>query len=227
MITDTEHFLSSWQQTLPSHTPYLHYVIKDIFKPDLLSQIQTLPFKAYDLAYKAGRREEFNSLRQYLNPEVIQAHDCAHRVAAIFLAAPVVSFIEQAGQTYLRDSFLRIEYTLDKEKFWLEPHTDIGEKYFTMVVYLSNDEDSHGWGTDIYTDATTYHSTVPYEENSALVFFPSERSWHGFRPRPINGIRRTLIINYVTQAWRSRHELVHPSNTIAKNEMTARKIQGG
>ena len=39
----------------------------------------------------------------------------------------------------LRDSHLRIEYCLDTDGFWLEPHTDIGAKLFTMLVYLSRE----------------------------------------------------------------------------------------
>ncbi|MBS0271206.1 MAG: 2OG-Fe(II) oxygenase [Proteobacteria bacterium] len=214
MNKDASHFLSSWQHTLPSSNPYLHYFVKNIFRQELLNQLQNLPFKAYDLDYKLGRREEFNSYRQYFNPEITQAYPCAKHVADAFLDPSIISFIEQEGQCSLKDSSLRIEYTLDKEKFWLEPHTDIGEKLFTMVIYLSNDKDSQDWGTDIYCDANTYHSTVPYEENSAVIFFPSEISWHGFRPRAIHGIRKTLIVNYVTQAWRSRHELVHPNKTV-------------
>ncbi len=215
MTIDAQNFLSSWKNTPQQSFPYPHYIMKNVFNPDLLQQLRNLPFKAHDLDYKLGRREEFNSFRQYFNPENIEAHESAKRVADIFLSPSVISFIEQAGDICLKDSMLRLEYTMDTEKFWLEPHTDIGEKHFTMVIYLSDDKGAEAWGTDIYCDAETYHSTAPYETNSALIFFPSEKSWHGFRPRHINGIRKTIIVNYVTQAWRSRHELVHPTKTIS------------
>ena len=35
----------------------------------------------------------------------------------------------------LSDGHLRIEYTQDTTGFWLEPHTDISVKLFTMLVY--------------------------------------------------------------------------------------------
>ena len=53
-----------------------------------------------------------------------------------------------AGCT-LGGSFLRIEYCLDTDGFWLEPHTDIGAKLFTMLVYLSDHPEAEDWGTDI------------------------------------------------------------------------------
>ena len=30
---------------------------------------------------------------------------------------------------------------------------------------------------------------------------------HGLEPRKIHGIRRSLIVNYVTQEWRARDEI--------------------
>jgi hypothetical protein len=34
-------------------------------------------------------------------------------------------------------------------------------------------------------------------------------AWHDFRPRPIRGPRKSLIINYVTSDWRDREELAY------------------
>ncbi|MGD0186545.1 MAG: hypothetical protein ABSC25_15020 [Roseiarcus sp.] len=35
-------------------------------------------------------------------------------------------------------------------------------------------------------------------------------AWRGFRRRPVDGVRRSLIINDVKPEWRSRHELAFP-----------------
>jgi hypothetical protein len=43
---------------------------------------------------------------------------------------------------------------------------------------------------------------------------PGADTWHGFRRRPIAGIRRSLIVNYVKSEWRSRHELAFPDRPI-------------
>lgn len=212
---DTQKFLKAWQNTAVKKDPYPHYLIKDLFDEELMKELRNLPFEVpLNLDYKLGRREEFNSHRQYFNPEVIQEHDCARRVADVFLSPEVISFIEKAGNVDLKDSLLRIEYTLDTDNFWLEPHTDIGVKNFTMLIYLSDDAEAVNWGTDIYVDADTHFATVPSAPNTGLVFFPSENTWHGFHKRNIKGVRKTLIVNYVTQEWRNRQELVDPNKTM-------------
>ena len=47
-------------------------------------------------------------------------------------------------------AFLRMEYIQDVDGAWLEPHHDIPEKLFSMVIYLCLGPDAHAWGTDIY-----------------------------------------------------------------------------
>ncbi len=214
---DTQKFLKAWQQAPLDKDPYPHYLVKNLFDEGLMEELRDLPFEVpLNLDYQLGRREEFNSHRQYFNPEIINDHDCARRVADVFLSGEVISFIEKTGNVDLKDSLLRIEYTLDTNNFWLEPHTDIGVKNFTMLIYLSDDDEAVNWGTDIYADADTHFATVPSVPNTGLVFFPSEKTWHGFHKRNIKGVRKTLIVNYVTQEWRNRQELVHPEKTMGE-----------
>ncbi|MBT3764638.1 MAG: 2OG-Fe(II) oxygenase, partial [Rhodospirillales bacterium] len=83
-------------------------------------------------------------------------------------------------------------------------------------IYLSPDPESDTWGTAIYEGPgpETYLATVPFKSNRGLIFLPGEDTWHGFRKRPINGIRRALIVNYVSDEWRARHELCFPESRI-------------
>ena len=93
--------------------------------------------------------------------------------------------------------------------FWLEPHLDISVKLFTMLVYLSGEPELYDAGTDIY-DATPEHrlvATAPYEKNKGLIFIPGTNTWHGFTKRPIHGVRKSVIVNWVTPEWRDRWEL--------------------
>jgi len=55
---------------------------------------------------------------------------------------------------------------------------------------------------------------APAGFNSGFIFVPSDKTWHGFEKRPINGVRKSLIINYVTQDWRSREELSFPDVVV-------------
>ena len=43
-----------------------------------------------------------------------------------------------------------------------------------------------------------------------MVFVPANNTYHGFEKRPIKGVRTSLIINYVTNEWRAREQLVLP-----------------
>ena len=42
----------------------------------------------------------------------------------------------------------------------------------------------------------------------------SENTWHSFQERPIDGVRRSLMVNYVKDEWRSTHELSFPEQPI-------------
>ena len=211
---DANHLWTAFDQAQSLDDPYRHYILNDLFDPQLVDNVLALPFEPLDLDYSAGTREEFNAVRRYISPEIIQNHDAAKRVADAFLDPAVIQKIEAMEGICLKDSLLRIEYAIDADKFWLKPHTDLGVKLVTLLIYLSKDEDAENWGTDVYKDGETFHSTVPYKSNRALLFFATDKTWHGFEPRTINGVRKTLIVNFVTQAWKNRHELVHPTKVV-------------
>ena len=74
---------------------------------------------------------------------------------------------------------------------------------------MSDAPELHDAGTDIY-DASPQHRLVksaPYEWNAGLAFIPGHDTWHGFSRRPIRGVRKSLIINYVSPEWRAVQEL--------------------
>lgn len=211
---DITHFMNSLEAANVKEDPYQHSLLSNLCEPTLVDGLLDIPFAPIELDYSVGSREEFNPVRRYLNSEIIETYPAARRFADIFLSMDIIGKFEEMGGVVLKDSLLRIEYAIDTNKFWLQPHTDIGAKLFTMLVYLSKDADSEEWGTDIYVNADTHHSTAPYRSNSAMMFFPADNTWHGFEPRTIKGIRKSLIINYVKPEWRNRHELVHPTNPV-------------
>lgn len=211
---DVNHLLNALEQVNVQEDPYQHFLISDLFDSQLVDDVLEIPFVPLELNYEAGSREEFNNVRRYFNPEVIETFPAAERVVEMFLSPEVIGRIEEMGNVVLRGSSLRIEYAIDTDKFWLKPHTDIGAKLVTILIYLSKDADAQGWGTDIYYDEERYHSTVSYKSNTALMFIPADDTWHGFDPRTISGVRKTLIINYVKPEWRSRHELAHPTEVV-------------
>ena len=47
----------------------------------------------------------------------------------------------------------------------------------------------------------------PYDRNKGLIFVPAAGTWHSDARAPINGVRKSIIINYVTSDRREKWEL--------------------
>ena len=136
-------------------------------------------------------------------------------VAEVFQDQAVVDALKELTGAPIAGTSLRVEYCQDTGNFWLEPHTDIGVKMFTMLIYLNREPEALDWGTDIYSDQHTYVGRAPAGFNHGLIFVPGDDTWHGFNVRPLTGIRKTIIVNYVTPEWRNRQELCFPDQPVA------------
>jgi hypothetical protein len=194
-------------------TPFRHWRFADALPEDAAAAITDLPFLPPCLA-APGRREIVNSTRVFFSAENRLRFPICREVAETLQSKTIVDRLETLCRTDLAGSFLRIEYCQDTDGFWLEPHTDIGAKLFTMLIYLSAEGSVETWGTDLMSPAGEVLATVPYRVNSGVIFIPGSDTWHGFRKRRIDGIRRSLIVNYVKPEWRSRHELAFPDQPV-------------
>ena len=197
-----------------SSEPYGHWLLKDIFPQDVFVALKDLPFDAPELGGVSGTREVHNATRVYFDKDNQRDHAVCKVVSDVLQDPEIIaSFTEKFGGKLSR-TFLRIEYAQDTNGFWLEPHTDIGVKNFTMLAYLSDDPDHADLGTDIYSDANTHYGRPPFEPNSCLVFIPADNTWHGFEAREIVGVRKSIIVNYVTDEWRAREQLAFPETPV-------------
>ena len=194
--------------------PYRHWLLTDILPAPMAESVQVLPFAPADIADTNGKRETHNGVRVFFSTENCDRFLACREVADAFQAKETIRLIEDVCGTTLDGSYLRIEYCQDQGDFWLEPHTDIGAKLFTMLIYLSDDEEGVPLGTDIYDGDLNLVGTAPYGFNRGLIFVPAADTWHGFRKRAIAGIRKSIIINYVKNEWRSRHELAFPAQPV-------------
>jgi hypothetical protein len=189
--------------------PFDYWLLADALPERLVDGVVALPFAPPAGALLNGKREANNSARVYFHPANQERFHVVREVADIFRTPQVVRRLEQVTGRSLSEGALRIEYCQDINGFWLEPHLDLGVKLFTMLIYLSGEPELYDAGTDIY-DALPEHNlvaTAPYEKNKGLIFIPGTNTWHGFAKRPIHGVRRSLIVNWVTAEWRARHEL--------------------
>jgi hypothetical protein len=189
--------------------PFRYWLLANVLPAGTLEAIATLPFPPPSAVAFDGRRETNNSTRVYVTPENQQRFPVCRALAEGFRHPLVMRAIQQETGTDLSEGQLRIEYCQDTYGFWLEPHVDIPVKLFTMLIYLSGQPELRDAGTDIY-DASPEHrlvATAPYEKNNSLIFIPGHDTWHGFTRRPIPGVRKSIIINYVSPAWRDVYEL--------------------
>jgi hypothetical protein len=202
-------FMKCLDRSRHVHEPYEYWLLADALQERLLDGIVALPFAPPAGALFNGKREANNSTRVYFDPANQERYEVVREVTDIFRSPQVVRRLEQLTGRGLSEGALRIEYCKDVDGYWLEPHLDLGVKQFTMLIYLSGEPELFDAGTDIY-DASPEHklvATAPYEKNKGLIFIPGTDTWHGFTLRQIRGVRRSLIVNWVTAEWRARHEL--------------------
>lgn len=196
--------------------PFRHWLFKDMLPQAVCHDIIALPIASSSVAETYGKRDSHNEVRRFLSPAMQAQYPVMRAVAEAFQGEPVVRAIETLCSVSFKGSYLRIEYCQDKGSFWLEPHMDIKEKFITIQLYLNTGPDAATLGTDLYDAEKKPFSAAPSLLGDGMAFLPKEPgSWHGFEKRTIADVRRSLIINYVTDDWRSRHELSFPDRIIA------------
>jgi hypothetical protein len=205
---------AAFARARPEDAPYRHWTVTGIFPPGVTDALRKLPFAIPDLHGISGKRELHNDQRHYFDAANNARFEVCAAIANAFQSLTVTRAIETATGVDLARSYVRLEYAQDTDGFWLQPHTDLGVKRFTMLIYLADGPDQVDLGTDIYVDAETWAKRSPFVDNTALVFVPGANTWHGLERRPIVGLRRSVIMNYVTDAWRERGQLAYPETPI-------------
>lgn len=210
----TSSLLASLDAAQAQRAPYTHWLLRHVLPEALPEEICALPLAPPAIGDTQGRRETHNSTRLFFGANARAQFPACAALARAFQSQAVTDRLQDLTGARLRGSFLRIEYCQDRDGFWLEPHTDIGAKFFTLLIYLNDPPAGEDWGTDIYASPEAWLGPAPSGRNQGLIFVPGTNSWHGFEKRPITGVRRTLIVNYVTPEWRARHELAYPEAPI-------------
>ena len=214
-------FLSSLDHSDCSTFPFRHWTLNRVLPDRTCLAIDALGLAPPPVADTLGRRETNNSTRLFFGETQRATYLVCDDIATALQSAAVIHQLEVLCDVVLSGGFLRIEYCLDTDGFWLEPHTDIGVKLFTMLIYLSDDPGCGAWGTDLLDGPDKLVATTPYQRNFGLIFIPSEDTWHGFHRRPIHGVRRSLIVNYVKPEWRARDELAFPNQAVTAQSSIA------
>lgn len=192
--------------------PFAHWRIGEVLPDDLARSFAAMPFAPHPTLGLSGRRELHNAHRRYVAGPMLQ-DPSARRLADALQSKPLVDALSALAGARIAGTFLRIEYALDVDGFWLEPHTDLGVKRLTLFIQLGA-PGQEGLGTDLYAGPHQWRERTPFAWNAGLLFVPSDDTWHGFEPRTIAGVRRSLIVNYVTDEWRERGQLAFPDRRV-------------
>ncbi|MFQ5775004.1 MAG: 2OG-Fe(II) oxygenase [Kiloniellaceae bacterium] len=211
----TRHFCQAVREARCDDWPYRHWGLTNVFPEALCTGILTLPIAPPMLGKTDGTRDTYNNKRTFITP-LLRSKFPACAVLADALQTPdVARLMAKTCDIDVAGSYLRMEYIQDTDGAWLEPHRDIPDKLFSMVVYLFTGPDAKDWGTDIYDAERRWVGRSSSEFNSGVIFVPGPATWHGFDPRPIVGVRRLMEINYVRPNWRDREQLTFPDRPIA------------
>jgi hypothetical protein len=195
--------------------PYRRWRIRDALPIDTCTGIITLPIAPPLLGNTDGTRGSYNDRRTFFTPSMRERFPAVQAVCEALQTRDTAEVLARTLQVDVDGGLLRMEYMQDVDGMWLEPHRDIPEKLFSMVIYLFTGPDASDWGTDIYdADRRWVDRGVP-EFNSGAVFIAGPSTWHGFDKRRIVGVRRLLEINYVRPDWRSRDQLAFPDRPIS------------
>jgi hypothetical protein len=207
-------FTASIAARVAFDAPYRHYLIENAFPADVADTLATLPFAAPTLDGVSGKRELHNDKRSYFDAAGMARFPVMRAVAEALQSRRVTRLIADTFAAPIDDTFLRLEYAQDVDGFWLEPHTDLGVKKFTCLMYLSNAPGHENLGTDIYWSRERHYGVSPFKRGAAMIFVPADNTWHGFEKRSIEGVRRSVILNYVTHDWRAREQLSFPEQPV-------------
>lgn len=210
-----DQFCAALRNCEVSDVPYRTWKMKDVYPEELCTGILTLPICPAFLGDTDGTRGTYNDYRTFFNPELRGKFQACEALCDALQRPATARLLADTLNTDVEGSYLRMEYIQDIDGSWLEPHCDIYEKIFSMVIYLFYGPDSVEWGTDIYNDQKRWIGRSPGDFNSATIFIAGPNTWHGFEKRKIVGVRRLMEINYVRPNWRRREQLSFPNRPIS------------
>ena len=208
------HFARAVRTASRAETPYRHWKMHDVLPVDICTGILTLPIAPAMLGRTDGTRNSYNAERCFITPTLRAKFPTCAVLTEALQRPDVAAVMAQTCGIDVEGSFLRMEYMQDTDGSWLEPHRDIPEKLFSMVIYLFTGPDAAEWGTDIYDADRRWVGRSSGEFNSGTIFVPGPATWHGFEPRRIVGVRRLMEINYARADWRDREQLAAPDHPI-------------
>ncbi|MDE2007171.1 MAG: 2OG-Fe(II) oxygenase [Rhodospirillales bacterium] len=208
------HFCTALRGAVRADTPYRHWKLRDVLPETVAAGMLMLPVAPPVLGDTDGTRNSYNASRCFITPAMRRDFPVCAALTNALQRPEVAALMARTCDIRVEGGFLRMEYIQDTDGAWLEPHRDIKEKLFSMVIYLCTGPEAKDWGTDIYDSEKRWVGRSAADFNSAVIFVAGPATWHGFDKRPIRGVRRLMEINYVSPDWRDREQLADPEHPI-------------
>ncbi|MBU6499193.1 MAG: 2OG-Fe(II) oxygenase [Rhodospirillales bacterium] len=212
--TIAAHFSAALRAARRDDWPYRHWKLTDVLPEAVCTALLAMPIVPPMLGPTDGTRNSYNDRRCFITPAMRRDYAVCAGLTDALQRPDVARLLAETCAIPAEGSYLRMEYMQDTDGAWLEPHRDIPEKLFSMVIYLCTGPEAAEWGTDIYDADRRWVGRSAAEFDSAVIFVPGPATWHGFEKRSIIGVRRLMEINYVRADWRDREQLADPERGI-------------
>jgi len=194
--------------------PYPHWLLAEILPLDLVWSLAALPFAPPPTALLGCARPPTGRVT-FFTPRETEAFAACRLVAETFQSAAAVASIGRATGTRLGDCRLRLALTQEVDGHQSPPHTRQHEARFTLTVALDAGG-QRNLGPDVYFEGGDWAAQAPWTPGRALAFAPSARSWHGFEPRMIREVRKSLVVDYVPATRATAAELAFPDLPVGR-----------
>src|SRR5436309_15616464 len=114
--------------------PWPHWLLAEVLPREVLRELTAMPLNPAIAEGPSGRREYRNQQRIYFDSANMTRFPPMRHVAEAMHLHAVISAVYVAFCAPIDRTYLRIEYALDIDGFWLEPDTDIVVEKFSSVI---------------------------------------------------------------------------------------------
>jgi len=176
-----EHYLDQKFKCYQKEYPFQHWLLTNFLDSSIFNEIKKTACSVVPALCSLKRSENKNRL--FLTNG---------QIADIFKSKKSKDFFGNITGVDLTNTRTRLELSVDKPGFSLEPHIDVPEKLITFQLYISGDTQC---GTDLYP------IRIPFKPNTGWLIKNTYNTLHGFDKREFTKNRISLILNYVTDDW--------------------------
>jgi hypothetical protein len=171
------------------HTdPWLHYELQEIFQPHDLAEI--LKF-----SHELAPEDSFNPAQRKQRLFTSDKLQTEHPTVSEAILSAWQNAVSMAELVLPDNGELIVQMDAMSPGFDYQVHTDVNIKYYSMVIYLHNNNNGtllHDSNSELGSGYTPVRKQMRFMENTAIMFPRSNTSYHSFNTHGCENIRRTV-----------------------------------